>query len=98
VYSNGKMTDLGTLGGPTSAGSGSAGVAINDSGQVAGNSTTASGGLTHAFLYSNGKMTDLGTLGGNSSGLPPSTRTVRSRAARARQQALVTRSSTATAR
>ncbi len=37
-------------------------VAINERGQVAGNSTTASASLMHSFLYSAGTMTDLGTL------------------------------------
>jgi len=58
LYSNGVMTDLGTLGGSQSRGFG-----INNSGQVTGDSLLASG-LSHAFLYSNGTMTDLGTLGG----------------------------------
>ncbi len=51
-------TDLGTLGGTTSAAMG-----ISNSGQIVGSSVTA-GGATDAFLYANGKMTDLGTLGG----------------------------------
>jgi probable HAF family extracellular repeat protein len=54
------MKDLGTLGGSISAGS-----AINDSGQVTGNSYTG-GGNVHAFLYSGGMMQDLGTLAGGS--------------------------------
>lgn len=61
LYSNGAMTDLGTLGG----GAMSFGHGINDSGQVVGYSETIKD--SHAFLYSNGTMTDLGTLGGSSS-------------------------------
>ena len=52
------MTDLGSLGGNSSYA-----VALNDSGEVVGNSYTP-GGWQHAFLYSNGTMADLGTLGG----------------------------------
>ena len=55
------MTDLGTLGGTTSYAT-----AINDRGQVVGNSPTIAG-VTHAFLYGDGAMTDLGTLGGTTS-------------------------------
>ena len=63
LYSNGTMTNLGTLvpGGTESEASG-----INDAGQVAGFSITLSG-HTHAFLYSKGTMTDIGTLGGGAS-------------------------------
>src|SRR3954471_10776733 len=43
LYSNGQMTDLGTLGGAT------VGYGINDAGQVAGSSETSTG-ATHAFL------------------------------------------------
>lgn len=73
LYSNGKMTDLGSLGGSSSSA-----VAINAAGQVAGTSVITGGdqvlGITrtdfmynpsHAFLYTGGKMTDLGTLGGD---------------------------------
>jgi len=64
LYSNGQMTDLGTLGGAFSFG-----LAINDAGQVTGAAYTVSG-EEHGFVYSNGKMIDLGTLGGpNSVGL-----------------------------
>lgn len=61
--SNGKMKDLGVLGGFTSVGYG-----INDAGQVTGTSTIAfppNPGETHAFVTdANGQMLDLGTLGG----------------------------------
>jgi probable HAF family extracellular repeat protein len=53
------VTDLGTLGGTYSYG-----LSINNSGQVAGYSTTAGNAVDHAFLYSGGTMTDLHTLGG----------------------------------
>ena len=58
LYSNGVMTDLGTLGGTNSEG-----FAISNAGQVTGGADTASG-YSHAFLYSNGVLTDLGTLPG----------------------------------
>ncbi|WP_423808584.1 hypothetical protein, partial [Proteus mirabilis] len=57
LYSNGQMTGLGTLGGSFSTG-----WAINDAGQIAGDSWTPNPG--GAFLYSKGVMNDLGTLGG----------------------------------
>ena len=53
------VTDLGNLTGGTS----SEALAINDSGQVVGDSTVGNG-HSHAFLYSSGTMTDIGTLGG----------------------------------
>ena len=56
--------DLGTLGGTFSRA-----YAINESGQVAGSSTTATGD-THAFLWTPGQgMQDLGTLGGGPSSI-----------------------------
>jgi probable HAF family extracellular repeat protein len=68
LYTEGMMTDLGTLGGPsTLVGK------INNSGQVTGWSYVTYGPVTsHAFLYDpssgpQGKMTDLGTLGGKDS-------------------------------
>ena len=45
IWQNGKMRDLGTLGGKTSDA-----VAINERGQVIGQSTTESG-RSHAFLW-----------------------------------------------
>jgi len=60
LYSNGTMTDLGTLGGSDSY---SDAYGINASGQVVGEWATSTGD-DYAFLYSNGTMTDLGTLAG----------------------------------
>lgn len=52
------MTDLGTLGGPSSFAS-----AINNASQVVGQSTISSSSPTlHGFLYSDGGMTDLGAF------------------------------------
>jgi probable HAF family extracellular repeat protein len=67
VDRDGMVTDLGTLGGFSSQAND-----INDAGQIAGNSETATApgidqfhtGPTHAFLYERGTMKDLGTLGG----------------------------------
>lgn len=70
LYSNGTLTDLGTLPGHGK----SEALAINNNGQVAGNSYPVyddggriTFGQPHAFLYSNGTMTDLGTLGSSNS-------------------------------
>jgi probable HAF family extracellular repeat protein len=62
LYTGGKMSDLGTLGGPNSTGA-----AINAVDQIAGNSFIAVNSAQHGFLYSSGKMSDLGTLGGTNS-------------------------------
>src|ERR1700730_15026128 len=59
-YSNGAMTNLGTLGGPSGIGNG-----INASGQIAGYSTNSAGSYK-AFLATSGKLTDIGDLGGGS--------------------------------
>ena len=61
LWEKGVMKDLGTLGGDFSAAH-----AINDRGQVVGESKTATG-ETHAFLWDHGVMTDLGTAGETSS-------------------------------
>ena len=59
IYENGTLVDLGNLGGSSSGP-----VAINNVGQVAGNSYLPGNSIRHAFLYSNGGITDLGSLGG----------------------------------
>jgi len=63
LFSGGSMTDLGTLPGGNSG----VGYAINDSGQITGQSYIAGNMFFHAFLYSNGTMTDLGVLPGGTS-------------------------------
>ncbi len=59
LWRNGKITDLGSLGGDFSAA-----VAINERGQVIGVSVPGGRASVHAFLWQDGRMTDLGTLGG----------------------------------
>lgn len=61
LWSEGQMTDLGTLGGIENEALG-----INASGQVVGVSDRWAV-TSRAFLWSNGQMTDLGTLGGPTS-------------------------------
>jgi probable HAF family extracellular repeat protein len=58
-WRNGKLTDLGTLGRRTTYA-----YALNDHGQVVGESVTTTGAY-HAFVWENGTMTDLGTLPGD---------------------------------
>ena len=62
VWQNGKMTDLGTLGGWLSDAAG-----INESGQIVGTSSTSKLGNRHAFLWQNGEILDLGLGGGRAS-------------------------------
>ena len=58
LWSEGKITDLGTLGGGLFA----EGTAINNLGEVAGFSNLKNG-ERHAFVFHNGKLTDLGATG-----------------------------------
>jgi len=59
-YSNGAMTDLGSL----SSSNFSIATGISAGGQVVGWSIMSNGSTCHAFLSGGGPMTDLGTLGG----------------------------------
>lgn len=56
LWKDGKMKDLGTLGGTTSDAH-----SINNKGNIAGDSTTSSG-EEHVFFWKDGHMKDLGTL------------------------------------
>jgi probable HAF family extracellular repeat protein len=59
VWRNGKIRDLGSLGGSFSEI-----VGMNDLGQVVGSAVPANGSVVHATLWHAGKVHDLGTLGG----------------------------------
>jgi probable HAF family extracellular repeat protein len=58
IGEDGKMVDLGNLGGTVSWATG-----LNNRGQVIGAMTLAGDGGWHPFLWGNGVLTDLGTLG-----------------------------------
>jgi probable HAF family extracellular repeat protein len=62
LWDEGKMIDLGTLGGTAGWPWG-----LNNKGQVIGQSNLAGDVYFRAFLWTHGVMTDLGTLGGNKS-------------------------------
>jgi probable HAF family extracellular repeat protein len=63
LWENGKMTDLGTLGGNFGLPN-----AMNNRGQVVGQSNVAGDLTAHPVLWDKGVLTDLGTLGGNFGG------------------------------
>jgi probable HAF family extracellular repeat protein len=64
LWENGRMRDLGTLRRFPAALSSSEATAINERGQVVGDSLVRPG-VRHAFLWENGEMLDLGTLPGD---------------------------------
>jgi probable HAF family extracellular repeat protein len=61
LWENGRMRNLGTLGGLSGAPSG-----LNNKGQVVGTSNLAGDQTAHPFLWERGWLRDLGTLGGSS--------------------------------
>ena len=65
LYSDGQMTDLGTL--ATSGPRSSVANGINDSGQIVGYTSVMGSSAYHAFLDVNGVMTDLGAPYGRES-------------------------------
>jgi probable HAF family extracellular repeat protein len=67
LYSSGKVTTMGTLGG---AYVDSVGEGVNSAGQVVGYSTKLGGAASQAFFYSNGKMLDLNSMLAASSVIP----------------------------
>lgn len=60
LWENGKMTDLGTLGGTIGGAS-----LANNRGQVIGQSNLSGDVTSHPFFWEHGVMTDIGTLGGD---------------------------------
>jgi probable HAF family extracellular repeat protein len=60
IYDDGKMVDVGSLGGTSSFLTG-----LNNQGQMAGTMTLAGDVADHPFLWGGGVLTDLGTFGGD---------------------------------
>lgn len=69
LWNNGKMRDLGSLGGslaqPGNISYFWTGPILNGRGEAIGTSTLVGDEFWHAFIWSSGRMRDLGTLGGN---------------------------------
>ena len=61
LWQSGSTIDLGNLGGTVN----NVPRAINNRGQIVGNSEVAGNAMVHAFLWQNGVMSDLGTLPGD---------------------------------
>jgi probable HAF family extracellular repeat protein len=61
IWRDGKMVDLGTLGGTVGFAN-----ALNNQGQIAGQSDLPGDQSAHPYLWDNGVLHDLGTLGGSS--------------------------------
>lgn len=66
LWSNGSVTDLGTLGG---AGTKSMAYGINNAGQIVGASNISTDTVWHATLWDKGSVTNLGSVTGYDSGL-----------------------------
>ena len=62
LWDNGKMIDLGNLGGTVGLGQ-----CANNRGDVIGQATLPGDAVMHGFVWRNGHMKDLGTLGGGNS-------------------------------
>jgi probable HAF family extracellular repeat protein len=60
LWENGALTDIGTLGGSCAFV-----YALNNRGQVVGQSTVAGDVASHPYIWERGTITDLGTLGGS---------------------------------
>jgi probable HAF family extracellular repeat protein len=63
LWADGKMRDLGNLGGSVPVFDGVNG--INDRGEIVGQSDLAGDGSAHPYLWNGSRMIDLGTLGGD---------------------------------